>query len=60
MEQTKCLIIGSGPAGLSAAIYARRANLSVLVIGKDGGALSKAEKVENYFGVVFLNLIGAV
>ena len=45
------LIIGSGPAGLSAAIYARRANLSVLVIGKDGGALSKAEKVENYFGI---------
>lgn len=45
------LIIGSGPAGLSAAIYAKRANLSVLVIGKDGGALSKAEKVDNYFGI---------
>lgn len=45
------IIVGSGPAGLSAAIYARRANLSVLVVGKDGGALSKAEKVDNYFGV---------
>ena len=28
MEQTKCLIIGSGPAGYTAAIYAGRANLS--------------------------------
>lgn len=45
------LIIGSGPAGLSAAIYAKRANLSVLVVGKDGGALEKAEKIDNYFGL---------
>jgi len=45
------LIIGAGPAGLSAAIYASRANLSVTVIGKDGGALEKAELVDNYFGL---------
>lgn len=45
------LIIGSGPAGLSAAIYAKRANLSVLVVGKDGGALEKAEKIDNYLGL---------
>ncbi len=45
------LIIGSGPAGLSAAIYAKRANLSVLVVGKDGGALEKAEEIDNYFGL---------
>ncbi|MBQ2865041.1 MAG: NAD(P)/FAD-dependent oxidoreductase [Clostridia bacterium] len=45
------LIIGTGPAGLSAAIYGARANLRVLAVGKDGGALQKAEKIDNYFGV---------
>ena len=43
-------IIGSGPAGLSAALYIKRAGLTCAVIGKDGGALKKAEKIENYFG----------
>lgn len=43
-------IIGSGPAGLSAALYVKRAGLTCAVIGKDGGALEKAEKIENYFG----------
>lgn len=45
------LIIGSGPAGLSAALYTLRAGLSTIIIGKDGGSLEKAEKIENYFGV---------
>lgn len=45
------LIIGSGPAGVSAAIYAARGGQSVAVIGKDGGALVKAEKIENYYGL---------
>ena len=44
-------IIGAGPAGLSAALYTSRAGLSTLVIGKDGGALAKAELIENYFGM---------
>ncbi|MDD4682098.1 MAG: NAD(P)/FAD-dependent oxidoreductase [Eubacteriales bacterium] len=44
------IIIGKGPAGLSAAVYAVRAGLSVLVIGRDSGALEKAEKIENYLG----------
>lgn len=43
-------VIGSGPAGLSAALYIRRAGLTCAVIGKDCGALEKAEKIENYFG----------
>lgn len=43
-------VIGKGPAGLSAAIYAVRAGLSVLVIGRDYGALEKADKIENYLG----------
>ena len=45
------IIIGKGPAGISAAIYLKRANVDVLVIGKDKGSLEKAEAIENYFGV---------
>ncbi len=45
------VIIGNGPAGLSAALYILRAGFSVTVIGKDNGALEKAEKIENYFGL---------
>lgn len=45
-----CIIIGNGPAGVSAALYTKRANLDTLVIGKDNGALAKAEKIENYYG----------
>ena len=44
------VIIGGGPAGLSAAIYAVRAGLDVQVLYKDDGALGKADRIENYFG----------
>ncbi len=46
------IVIGKGPAGLSAAIYAVRAGLSVLVIGRDAGALGTADLIENYLGFV--------
>ena len=42
------IIIGNGPAGLSAALYTCRANLKTSVIGKDNGALEKADIIENY------------
>ena len=47
------IIIGAGPAGLTAAIYASRANLSVLIIegGVNGGKLSKTYEIENYPGI---------
>lgn len=45
------VIIGSGPAGLSAALYVLRAGFSVTVVGKDNGALEKAESIQNYFGL---------
>lgn len=45
-------IIGGGPAGLSAAIYAARAGIQTIVAYKDGGALEKTDKIENYFGFV--------
>ena len=52
------IIIGGGPAGLTAALYARRANKSVLVIekGSFGGQITYSPKVENIPG--FLSLSG--
>ena len=53
MEKYDVIIIGSGPAGLTGAIYATRANLSVLIIEAEvnGGKLSKTFKIENYPGI---------
>ena len=47
----KVIIIGAGPAGISAALYAVRANMDPLVINSGIGALEKAEKIENYYGM---------
>ncbi len=44
------VILGEGPAGVSAALYIQRAGLSSAVIGIGPGALAKAEKIENFYG----------
>ncbi|NTV88741.1 MAG: NAD(P)/FAD-dependent oxidoreductase [Clostridiales bacterium] len=44
------IIIGRGPAGLSAALYTVRSNLKTLVLGREDSRLKKAAKIDNYFG----------
>ena len=46
----RVLIIGSGPAGISASLYLARADIDVTVISAGESALEKAGKIENYFG----------
>ena len=52
MQVYDVIIIGAGPAGLSAAIYAGRARLKTLLIekGKDGGQIILTSEIENYPG----------
>ena len=45
-----CIIIGGGPAGISASLYLKRSNKNVLVLYKDESQLLKAHKIDNYYG----------
>lgn len=54
MDQMKCeaCVIGSGPAGLTAALYLRRAKVDTLIVsGKMHSAMSYAHQIENYPGI---------
>lgn len=51
------IIIGAGPAGLSAAVYAGRAGINTLIVDKDapGGKMLKTSSIENYPGFTAIN-----
>lgn len=53
MEVYDIAIIGSGPAGMSAAVYALRANMSVLLLDKlaPGGQMIHTDSIQNYIGL---------
>lgn len=54
MERKDLIIVGSGPAGLSAAVYAQRAKLDQVVIEKEmfsGGQIVTTDRVDNYLGL---------
>lgn len=44
------IIIGAGPAGITASLYIKRGNLNPLVIYSDKSSLEKTEKIDNYYG----------
>lgn len=54
MEKRELVIIGAGPAGLSAAVYGKRAGLDVLVLekGKAGGQILITSEIENWPGTI--------
>lgn len=54
MEERELVIIGAGPAGLTAAVYGKRAGLDVLVLekGKAGGQILITSEIENWPGII--------
>ena len=44
------IILGGGPAGVSASLYCKRANKNVLMIYSNDSGLLKAHKIDNYYG----------
>jgi len=50
MTKIDVIIIGGGPAGVSAALYTSRGGMATTIIHKGIGALEKAERIDNYYG----------
>lgn len=46
----RVIIIGTGPAGVSAALYTARAGVDTIMIGGGDSALNKTDEIENYYG----------
>ena len=53
MERYDCVIIGAGPAGLAAALYASRERFNTIVLEKfyPGGQINNTGRIENYPGI---------
>ena len=49
------IVIGSGPAGISASIYLKRAQKNVCIITDGNSALKRTNKIENYYGVMSIS-----
>lgn len=49
-KKKNAVVIGAGPAGITAAVYIKRAGFDVTVVSKYGGSLLKADKIENFYG----------
>jgi len=53
LQEFEIVIVGAGPAGLSAGIYVARQNVSCLIISKDlGGQMHLIPRLENYPGAI--------
>lgn len=50
-KNPQAIIIGGGPAGVSAALYLARANINVVIVENGPGALARAHKIDNYYGI---------
>lgn len=51
MQNYNVVIIGGGPAGVSAALYLARANFKVAIVENGPGALARAHKIDNFYGI---------
>lgn len=51
MDNYQALIIGGGPAGVTTALYLARANIKTAIIENGPGALARAHKIDNYYGI---------
>ncbi len=49
-EKFQAVVIGGGPAGVSAALYLTRANIRTAIVENGPGALARAKKIDNYYG----------
>jgi len=53
LQEFEIIIVGAGPAGLTAGIYVARQNVSCLIISKDlGGQMNLIPRLENYPGAI--------
>lgn len=55
MKKYDAIVLGRGPAGITASIYLKRGNLDILVIGKDRGLLENVGEIENLYPLGKIN-----